>query len=340
MNKRFRWIAAALGVLILAVVLVWVVGGAHREKGEEAEEERVAAPAPKTVRDQRGEVVVEVSRNDQERAGLETETLKPTTHRAEPAAYGMVLDPAPLISLNGDLLTAAATVSASQAQFQRAQRLHSDQQNLSLKDMQAAEAKFRGDEAQFNLLKQRLADNWGEEIAAMPPQTRTALIAALVKRTTAIVHVSLPPGEAIDQAPSEARISILGYESRPLVTRAVSVASTVDPNLQGQAYLLRVEAQGFPLRPGAAVSAQLAAAGNAERGVVVPGEAVVRSGGKAWAYVQIGPERFARREVVLTQPADTGWFTSSGFSGNERVVVTGAQTLLSEELKSRIQMEK
>jgi hypothetical protein len=74
---------------------------------------------------------------------------------------------------------------ALQAQFQRAQRLHWDQQNVSLKDLQAAESKFRSDEAQFNLLGQRLAHYWGEEIAAMPPQIRAVLIAALVKRTSA-----------------------------------------------------------------------------------------------------------------------------------------------------------
>ncbi len=76
----------------------------------------------------------------------------------------------------------------------------------------------------------------------------------------------------------------------------------------------------------------------ATRGVVIPRSAVVRFGGKAWAYVQTDEVRFSRREVALDQATEQGWFTTAGFTVGDRVVVAGAQLLLSEEFKSQIQI--
>ena len=65
---------------------------------------------------------------------------------------------------------------------------------------------------------------------------------------------------------------------------------------------------------------------------------MVRFLGKAWVYCQLSADRFARREIPATQPTDDGWFVPSGVKVGERVVASGAQLLLSEELKSQIQV--
>jgi hypothetical protein len=151
--------------------------------------------------------------------------------------------------------------------------------------------------------------------------------------------LSLPVGQSLSQEPNEARIGVLGYETQPLVTRIIWSAPTADSHLQGQSFLLKVEAQGFPLRPGTAVTGQLESPGNAKPGVVVPEAAVVRTGDRAWAYVQIAATQFERRQLEATMPSARGWFVTSGFATGDHIVVTGAQALLSEELKSQIQVK-
>ncbi len=73
-------------------------------------------------------------------------------------------------------------------------------------------------------------------------------------------------------------------------------------------------------------------------GVVVPHAAVVWFEGKTWVYVQRGPDEFMRHEVLLNHPTDAGWSVISGLASGDTIVAVGAAILLSEELKSQIQI--
>jgi hypothetical protein len=337
MTNRSRWIAAAVSLLAVLVILVWIFGGSGNDEGDEAE--KVTSAPPKISHSSGGEVVVELSRDEQARIGLETERVNAVTQSQEATAYGVVLDPAPLAALDAELASTTAAVAASRAEYERARLLHSEQQNVSLKDFEIARAKFQADQAQLNLMNQRLADEWGVKFSAMTSAERTHLIDALTKRAAGIIRLSLPPGLSLSQEPTGARIAILGYETQPLVTQTIWTAPTADSHLQGQSFMLRVEAQGFPLRPGTAVTGHLESPGTAKPGVMVPEAAIVRTGDHAWAYVQIAPAQFERRQVEVTSPAASGWFVTSDFAEGDRVVVVGAQALLSEELKSQIQVK-
>ncbi|HXP62820.1 MAG TPA: hypothetical protein VN829_20130, partial [Dongiaceae bacterium] len=70
-------------------------------------------------------------------------------------------------------------------------------------------------------------------------------------------------------------------------------------------------------------------------GVVIPREAVVRAEGAGWVYVldNASGNSFIRTEVALGHPTEAGWFVTGGVGANDRLVVNGAQELLSIELK-------
>jgi len=50
-------------------------------------------------------------------------------------------------------------------------------------------------------------------------------------------------------------------------------------------------------------------------------------------------QTFARHEVSTAQELDGGWFNAGGLNADDEVVVSGAQLLLSEELKYQIRNE-
>ncbi len=201
-TNRSRLLALGVAMLAVIVALVWLFGAGRRDEGDE--EDQVTATTPSLSHSPNGDVIVTLSREQQAHIGLKTEVLAPITRAREVTAYGVILDPAPLAALDAQLVAGRATLDASRAESARARLLHSEKQNVSLKDFQTAQAKFRSDQAQFNLLNQRLADEWGGAIAAMAPAARAELVDALIKRAAAIIRVAVPPGKSLASMPARA----------------------------------------------------------------------------------------------------------------------------------------
>lgn len=62
----------------------------------------------------------------------------------------------------------------------------------------------------------------------------------------------------------------------------------------------------------------------------------MRLGGKPYVYVQTAANEFVRKEVTLDQPTEAGFLSTRTVSAEDRVVIQGAQLLLSEEFKSQL----
>jgi multidrug efflux pump subunit AcrA (membrane-fusion protein) len=110
-------------------------------------------------------------------------------------------------------------------------------------------------------------------------------------------------------------------------------APTTDPQAQTEGYLFLAKTDA--LSPGAALVAWLAVPGQARSGVIVPRDAVLRHEGETFVYLQTVADEFQRKAVELERPVGNGWFSDKDLRPQEKVVVVGAQQLLSEELKAR-----
>jgi hypothetical protein len=87
------------------------------------------------------------------------------------------------------------------------------------------------------------------------------------------------------------------------------------------------------------VSVRMADNGQDTEGVIVPNEAVVWYGGKAWVYRKEGTDRFLRQPINTDREAGNGWFTTGQVKVGDSLVTSGAQLLLSEEFKYQIKNE-
>lgn len=258
-----------------------------------------------------------------------------------------------------DIEAGKASLAAAQAALDRARMLNADDKNVSDRAVQDAQVRVAAEQAHLtaatesaSLIASSLtrADSTatplelarggevvevlvhpGESVESGQPILRVTRFDRLLAR------VDVPAGQMIAPGVTAATIVPLGREEHPIRAERVALAASVDPKTQGQPFLFRLSDPSLMLRPGLSLTGYLELPGPARAGVVLPGPAVVRQAGKAWIYVQTGAEQFARRPVVLEEPAGPGWFTSSVRPG-DRIVTVGAQALLSEEFKSQIEV--
>ena len=171
---------------------------------------------------------------------------------------------------------------------------------------------------------------------AVNPDSQT--IKSLLQQNTFLLQLVIP--HDFPRAAVRGKVMVAPAMARENSHPASFVADSpqIDPTLPGETYFYLVNGSGF--RAGMRVAARIKREGAATSGVIVPSAAVVWHAGKAWAYVKDDDENsFARFEVSTADELDGGWFNTTGFDADDKVVVSGAQLLLSEELKYQIRNE-
>jgi hypothetical protein len=152
------------------------------------------------------------------------------------------------------------------------------------------------------------------------------------------VQFGLPGGLGLKTPPARVRLAPATEEDQITSGTFFSWAPVADAQTQSQGLVYEVQQSQPRLVSGIAVVGWMPLEGKPVSGVRVPRNAVVRAAGRAWVYVQTTEDIFARREVSLSHPLADSWLVASGLVEGQRVVVTGAQMLLSEESKSQIRL--
>ncbi len=335
MKKVAHFLLTALVMLGLSWTL-WI--GVRKQKEKPKTEE--AADAAPAEEDKPEDFVVKLEREKWE--ALDIEKAEPEKAELSPQriAFGHVLDPTAIITLDGDLASADAALTMSRAEHERAVGLFKIGENVARKVLETAEAQFRADEIKANGLRRTALLDWGADFAALDEAKRREFVERLVRGEAALIRVDVLPGDAIAEQPASARILVLGRENQPVETSNITPAADADPKTQSQGFVLRVDKPPFPLRPGMALTAWLQLSEKPRPGFAIPRSAVLRHDGRAWVYVQEEEEKFARKPVTLDTPldGDKGWFVdekTGGIKADDLLVTVGGQSLLSEELKAQ-----
>jgi len=332
--RKLIHLVLTLGVFAGLGYVLWI--GMHKQQEKTADSaavEDAAAPAE----NQSAEFTVTLDKEKSAALAIEAATPRTFTQQATRLAFGSVIDPSPLITLDGDLTAAEATLSASQAENERTKALAATH-DASKQSAEAAEARFLADKVKVDGIIRGAQIQWGV-IFTRDTADRRTFINDLVTGSMSLIRVDVMPGDALVEMPVSAQIVIMGREGQPLATSDILPATVADPKTQAQGFILRVAKPPFTLRPGMALSAWLKLPGKPRAGFMIPRAAVLRHDGRTWVYVREDEEKFVRKPVTLDTPldADQGWFIAAdgGVVPADEIVGVGASSLLSEELKSQ-----
>jgi hypothetical protein len=319
-----------VGLLLGATVTWTLLKHSEEKKAEEghAEESHVFHT--------NGQTLVKLEKDGQEHVGLQTVLLEAVAVSPEVKAYGRVLDPAPLAAQVVAIATARIAAEGSVREFQRLKLLHEQDQNISTRSLEMAETNAKRDQLTAEAAQLALLTAWGKSIVSQPDLP--AFAQSLATRDRTLVRVDVPLGTVFKSPPTAGRIAVAAAEDSPLNTQWLGPAASADPQTQGQGFLLLLENSSLP--PAAAVVAWLTMSGEEVKGVIVPRSAVIRHEGEAFVYVQISDVLFERKEIELERPTSKGWFVEQSLKAGQRVVIVGAQQLLSEELQGEMSSEE
>ena len=325
-----RWRLAAVVVaaaLAGALVAVLVFRSRAAPQADEAKAE------PKSVTIEAGEPTVEVDEKTQATIGLKTAAVASSQQSQQVQLFGTVVDVQELAAMQNQLANAraqlqqsSAKASADRAELARLRALNADNRAASDRAVQDAVATLAGDEANaasanasLDAARATATQRFGAAIAsAMTSQS--ALYRDLLTFRTVLVQMTLPPG-----TPAPSSVVLTTNDGASINARLLSSAPRVDPRLQGASYFYL--APGGRLAPGMNVVAHYNGISSVT-GVAIPADAIVSWQGKTWVYVRRDATHFSRREVA-------GQFTTNIAAGTQ-VVITGAQLLLSQEMRSQL----
>ena len=333
-NKRGAAAALAVVLLIVFGFAAWFYGRNHRPSNE-----------PRSrVSIHNGAAIIVLDPEMAAQNGVRVETLKTTDFRPRMNAYGVVLDPQPLIDLRiristaeGQLAGARAAESASRREYERLEHLFRNGGNVSKKSEEAGKAIWKADDGRLSeardtlmRLRQTARIEWGDVLGGWASEAGQKSLSGAMKGDKALLLVTFPAEEGARNPPAQVQVDSVNPKAQ---ARLVSSAPKMDSDVQGATYFYSMLARN--VRIGMRLSVGVPVTDKRLRGVIVPSSAVVWLEGKAWAYVEEGSGHFRRTEVSVMTPVQTGWF-DAGLVPHSRIVVQGAQLLLSQELQPEL----
>lgn len=311
--------------ILLGLVIGVVIGAAvswallHARTPEPAEAQS-AEPVPQ-------EAGLHLTKEQQAVAGLVIANPEPAELGNEIKAFGRVLDATPLATLLAEIETADSEAAASAKEWERLKSLG---ENAAVRALETAEAAMKRDRAAAASAHGRLLGNWGKALSDRADLG--SLTRRLLAQEIALARADLPAGKALSRSPAGVRVAPVTRETAFQAAEIIGFAPDTDPQAQSQGFLMLIPDR--PPAPGTALTVLLTNGGATERGFLLPRSAVVQRESGMFVYVQKSEEQFELKPVQIGPQQPEGIFVESGIGPNDRIVTTGAQQLLSEELKA------
>lgn len=311
-------------------------------------ETSVASPAKaQTIN---GQTVIKLDGHTQQLSGIVTLTLKPAHHQTEFLAYGKAISIQPLLGLHQRFLAALTERKRANAKFELAEQSFSRQQDLfrhgatAKRNLQDQQAQWQSDKASLEATQyqdQAIIDearlNWGKTLASWALSERANQLATFLDGQQTLLHITLPSHHSPAENLHTIAVDVAGDRGNAQTAEFISAAPQTEGNGQGLSYFFRVS--GKTIKTGMSVSAWLPEQGQQQDGVLIPANAVCWTSDQASVYVKTADDTFSRRTIGRYTPTTGGYFLSDTLKPGDAIVTTGAQMLLSEEMRGQIPSE-
>ncbi len=293
---------------------------------------------------------ISLSAAAQSASGLKTITLTPASHHAEFTAYGKALNIQALMELRHRYLLALTERSGATARFNQAEQNIKRQQDLyregatSKHNLQVQQAQWQTDKAlvdagsaQSQAIANEARLNWGKTLSEWALATAPDRLSAFLSGQQTLLHITLPVNKQLASDVQSIVVEASGKRNAAHKAELISMVPQADNSAQGESYFFRTD--GNRVKPGMRVAAWIPEQGINQSGVVIPKSALIWYMDQAFVYIKSAEERFNRRSLDQFSATADGYFVGNGINAGERLVVTGGQMLLSEELRGQIPNE-
>lgn len=261
----------------------------------------------------------------QRAGGVVVRTLAPVRFAPRRAAYGVVLDPGPLIALRNQIVAAQASGKFAAQSLARAQRLYHASHNIAMAKLESAEAGYATADAHAIALIAKARADWGAALGAVLIDGGS-VIQALSDGKSSLIEAAVtgrpldPPGAATGRT----------AEGAPIMLRLIGIAAHLPSGVVGQGLYYAGPAGmsvGLPL-------SLMLPDGLARAGVAVPPKAILYLRGHKFVFREVAADRFALVRVSdvlqMRRRGDAArYFVGKGLQPGDRVAVAGAGVLLS-----------
>jgi hypothetical protein len=268
--------------------------------------------------------------------GIQTAPVGATAYASQAQGYGIVTSLESLAQSDSELSTAEAAARQSQASLERAQNLAQTEGALSRSEFEAAQRQAASDAAALALAQHKAAATFGQTAPWQTPAQRADFMARFSSGPAKLVHATFPLGALPGQRPTSLIVSHLDQRQARSWRADLFWDAPADPAFPGRSFFAVVN--GSDIAEGERVFVA-ATSGVAQRGVLIPADAVVLSQGQAWCFVVVAPGMFQRKPIDLMRPIPGGYFVSSGIEPGQTVVTAGTGLLLAWQINPSTEPE-
>ncbi len=321
-------------LLMVILLLIWISQIQAEQNNADSDEVNIAHS-------------VLINSKTQELSGIKTHVVQSDSYLNEIETVGKVVSIEPLLGLRSRFQIAQAELKAAESKLKQIRENLKRQQKLfhegviAKRSLQELTAQKAAEEAAVDSKKIQLIAlrnegdlNWGTTLTEWFLGMQSAKIKDLLTGKQRLIQVIVPVNKTLPDGLGV--IFVNSYDKRELAipSKLISKAPQVENNFQGESYFFLSNSGHF--QTGMKITAWLPESNQVEKGVFVPESALIWYMDQLFVYVKIDKETFRRQDIKKHTRAGSGYLIEEGLKIGDEIVVSGAQMVLSEELRQQI----